>query len=521
MDMHDCLSLNMLKLIVTEELSLAFSEIFVYLCTIQSEKIMEKSKMIGRKSEQSLISNYLASDKAELIAVYGRRRVGKTYLVKSTFDDQFDFSFTGMYNVTRAVHLSQFQKSLEKYSGQQVRRLKDWFEAFDALADYLETLQKDKVIVFLDEIPWMDTPKSNFLAAFSRFWNDWASTRQNIKLFVCGSATTWMLSKFIGDKGGIYGRVCRSIWLAPFTLGETEQFLKEIKGIEMSRHQLLHVYMIMGGIPYYLDMLVKGVPLTACIDDLFFKQGAPLRNEFDFLFRSLFKDSKIYRNIVELLATKLKGMTRQEILEALKLGEGGDLTDVLDNLLKCDFIRKYTAIGKTERDAMYQLTDLFSLFHIKFVANNNGQDEHLWSKLAGKGQMTSWSGYAFEQVCLHHLTQIKTALSIGGVICNVHSWSCKPFTDKNGTKWKGAQIDLLIDRADEVINICEIKYVSDKYEIDADYEERLRNRASLFRNVTKTKKALYHTFITTYGVSQNIHSGIVQSEVVMDQLFLF
>lgn len=232
----------------------------------------------------------------------------------------------------------------------------------------------------------------------------------------------------------------------------------EVKGIEMSRHQMLLAYMILGGIPYYLDMLVKGMPFDISIDDLFFKQNAPLRTEFDFLFRSLFKDSKIYRNVVLKLATRLKGMTRQELLETLKLKEGGDLTDVLDNLVKCDFIRKYTAIGKTERDVMFQLTDLFSLFHIRFVADNNGQDEHYWSKLSGKGMMTSWSGYAFEQVCLHHLPQIKKALSIGGVISNVHSWSCKPFTD--------------------------------------------------------------NTFITTYGVPQNLHSGIVQSEVVMDDLFV-
>ena len=480
---------------------------------------MAANKIIGREHEQSIIRNYMESDKAELIAVYGRRRVGKTYLVKSIFDNQFDFAFTGMYDVTRAVHLSQFKKALERYSGKQFGRLKDWFEAFDALRDYLDTLDKERIVVFIDEIPWMDTPKSNFLAAFGQFWNDWASVKPGFKLFVCGSATTWMLSKFIGNKGGIYGRVCRPIRLAPFSLGETELFLKDIKGIEMSRHQLLQVYMILGGIPYYLDMLIKGMPLDVCIDDLFFKQGAPLRTEFDFLYRSLFKDSKKYRNVVEILATKLKGMTRQEILEMLKLKEGGELTEVLDNLAKCDFIRKYTAIGKTERDAMYQLTDLFSLFHIKFVADNSGQDEHLWSKLAGRGKMTSWSGYAFEQVCLHHINQIKRALSIAGVISNVHSWSCKPFTDQNGTSWKGAQIDLLIDRADETINICEIKYVSDKYIIDADYEEKLRNRATLFRNVTKTKKAIYHTFITTYGISQNIHSNIVQSEVTMDQLF--
>ena len=481
---------------------------------------MESSIIIGRKNEQNIIKNYLESGKAELIAVYGRRRVGKTFLVKSMFNNQFDFSFTGMYDVPRATHLSQFQKTLEKYSGKKIPRLNTWFDAFDVLQDYLDTLRKERIVVFLDEIPWMDTPKSNFLAAFSQFWNNWASTKSNFKLFVCGSATTWMLSKFIGDKGGIYGRVCRSIWLAPFSLGETELFLREVKSMEMSRHQMLMAYMILGGIPYYLDMLIKGIPLDVCIDDLFFKQNAPLRTEFDFLFRSLFKDSKIYKNVVLALAAKLKGMTRQELLEALKLKAGGDLTEVLDNLTKCDFIRKYTAIGKTERDTMYQLTDLFSLFHIRFVANGNGQDEQFWSKLSGKGQMTSWSGYAFEQVCLHHLNQIKKTLSIGGVISNAHSWSCKPFTDKDGIQWKGAQIDLLIDRADEVINICEMKYVSDKYIIDADYEKKLRNRSSLFRLLTKTRKSIQHTFITTYGVANNLHSGIVQSEVTMDDLFV-
>lgn len=480
---------------------------------------MEKKDIIGREHEQKIIKSYLNSGKAELIAVYGRRRVGKTFLVKSVFDNKFDFAFTGMYNVTRAVHLAQFQKCLEHYSGEKSKRLKDWFEAFDALSKYLDTLKKDRIVVFLDEIPWMDTPKSNFLAAFSQFWNNWASTKRNLKMFVCGSATTWMLSKFIGDKGGIYGRVCRPIWLAPFSLGETEQFLKKIKGIVMNRHQLVKTYMILGGIPYYLDMLIKDQPLDVSIDDLFFRQGAPLRNEFDFLFRSLFNESRIYKETVSVLASKQKGLTRQEIMEELNIQEGGLLSEVLDNLIKCDFVRKYTAIGKTERDAMYQLTDLFSLFHLKYVENHNGQDEHLWSKMAGKGQVNSWSGYAFEQVCLHHISQIKEALSIGGVISNVHSWSCKPFTDKDGVKWKGGQIDLLIDRADEVINICEIKYASDKYRLTSDYEKKLRERASLFQYVTKTKKAVIHTFITTYGVLRNIHSGIVQSEVTMEDLF--
>ena len=480
---------------------------------------MGNNRIIGREYEQKVIQSYLDSGKAELVAVYGRRRIGKTFLVKSIFDNQFDFAFTGLYNVSRAVALSQFQKRLEEYSGHEVKRLKDWFEAFDALRDYLNALQKDRIVVFLDEIPWMDTPKSNFLPAFSQFWNDWASMKSNLKLFVCGSATTWMLSKFIGDKGGIYGRVCRSIWLAPFSLKETELFLREVKGIEMTRHQLVKAYMVLGGIPYYLDMLIRNVPLDICIDELFFRQGAPLRQEFDFLFRSLFNESKIYKGVVGLLATKLKGLTRQEILEGLKLREGGLLSEVLDNLMKCDFIRKYTAIGKTDRDALYQLTDLFSLFHIKYVEDHSGQDEHLWSKLVGRGQMTAWSGYAFEQVCLHHLPQIKQALGIAGIIADVHSWSCRPFIDKDGTSWKGSQVDLLIDRADEVINLCEVKYAADKYVITADYEEHLRSRATLFRNVTRTRKSVIHTFITTFGIAHNLHSSIVQSEVTMDDLF--
>lgn len=476
--------------------------------------------IIGRKYEQHLITERCQSGKAELIAVYGRRRVGKTFLVRKMFDDKFAFSFTGMYEVSRLVQLEHFRNTLQQYSGKSIPRLKDWFEAFEALRQYVETiLLQEQIIIFLDELPWMDTPKSNFMAAFGAFWNTWASTQPNVKIFVCGSATTWMLSHLIGDKGGLYGRVSRAIYLAPFSLSETEEFLSEIKGMTINRKQIMEMYMILGGIPYYLDMLEKDLPIDNMMDRLFFVQGAPLHGEFDFLFRSLFKDSKLYRNVVELLSTKMKGMTRKELTTAMKIKSGGVLTEVLDNLLKCDFIRKYSAIGKTERDALYQLTDLFSLFHLRFVANNNGQDEHFWSNMRNEGSRMAWSGYAFEQVCFHHIGQIKKTLGISGILSNVYSWSCRPFTTSDGSKWKGGQIDMLIDRADGAINICEMKYAQDEYVIDADYEQRLRERMASFSVATKTKKALLHTFITTYGVKRNIHCGLVNSEVKMDDLF--
>ncbi len=481
---------------------------------------MIENGIVGRKYEQELIAERCESSKAELIAVYGRRCVGKTFLIRKMFNDQFAFSFTGMYEVSRAAQLEQFRLALQQYSGQSLPRLKDWFEAFHALREYLATLShQDRVVVFLDELPWMDTPRSHFISAFGYFWNSWASMIPNLKLFVCGSATTWMLSRLIGDRGGLYGRVTRQIYLKPFTLGETELFLNEVKHLSLTHLQILDVYMILGGIPYYLDMLEQGVPLDNCVDRLLFAQDAPLRGEFEFLFRSLFNDSKHYRRVVEVLSDKLKGLTRKELVEALKIKGGGQLTEILDNLMKCDFIRKYSAIGKSEREALYQLTDLYSLFYTRFVARSSGQDEQFWSNMRNDESRNAWSGYAFEQVCMHHIRQIKKALGISGILANVYSWSSRPFVDVTGAEWKGGQIDMLIDRADGAINICEMKYAKDEYSITADYEQRLRERMSSFHAATKTKKALLHTFITTYGVKRNMHSGLVNSEVKLDDLF--
>ena len=276
-----------------------------------------KTSILGRKHEQDLIREYYQSPKAELVAVYGRRRVGKTYLVKQFFNNDFDFYFTGSFETPRSTQLTLFKKELERYSGRKHLKPKDWYEAFEALREYLSSLHKERIVVFLDELPWMDTPKSGFLSAFSYFWNSWASSVPGLKLFVCGSATTWMLSKLIGDKGGMHGRVNRQIYLRPFTLFETEQFLK-VKGIDWEHYQVTEAYMTMGGIPYYLDMLEGSLSLNENIDHLFFEEGAALRTEYDFIFRSLFRDSKVYRSVVEQLATRSSGMSRKDIQEALK-----------------------------------------------------------------------------------------------------------------------------------------------------------------------------------------------------------
>lgn len=491
---------------------------FCYFCLKFCLMVNSKNGIIGREKEQALIQEYYDSPKAELVAIYGRRRVGKTFLIKSFFNQQFDFYFIGAFETQKSIQLRLFQSELERYSGVKRKKPQDWFEAFEQLRDYLSSLNKERIVVFLDELPWMDTPKSNFIQAFSYFWNSWASNVNEMKFFVCGSATTWMLSKLIGDKGGMHGRVNRQIYLRPFNLNETEAFLRS-KNIDWTQLQIAQTYMVMGGIPYYLDMLNPTYTAEENIDHLFFEEGAVLRTEYDFVFRSLFKDSSVYQTVIETLAKKSMGMTRDEIAQIAKLQNSGALTEVLENLRRCDFIRTYTAFGKKSHGQMFQLVDLFSLFHNRFISQTSSQDSHFWHNMQDNPARKTWEGYAFEQICLHHIPQIKQKLRIGGTLSEVCLWQCKPFTDKDGISYKGTQIDLLIDRRDMVIDLCEMKFSTEEYAITGEYDEHLRARKETFRAVTGTKKTLHTVFVTTYGLAKTKYSANVHDVVTLADLF--
>lgn len=468
------------------------------------------NELLGRRIETQILQKCVSSGVAEFIAIYGRRRVGKTFLVKQFFDDKFDFYLTGIYECTRELNLQLFAQALSRHSGVSVATPSNWIEAFDQLRSYLAGLRRKKrVVVFIDELPWLDTPGSRFLSALEHFWNSWGSDQRNLKLVVCGSATTWMMHKLIGHHGGLHNRLTERIHLFPFTLAETEEYFRS-RGIALNRHQIVEAYMIVGGIPFYLSKFNRGEGLPQNIDRLFFRRNdAEMRSEYDFLFRSLFNDAEHYRAIVELLATRSKGMTRCEIQQSLQLKGGGGLTEMLTNLEHCDFIRKYAPFGKKERMAMYQLTDFYSLFYINFVKHFNGRNEQLWSTSVDSPAHRAWSGYAFEQVCLTHVEQVKRALGISGVATDVCSWS-----------GDGAQIDLLLDRRDQVVNLCEVKFSLAPYELTRDYDLHLLERREEFRRQTRTRKALHLTMITTYGLKHNAYRNDIQSEVTMDDLFV-
>lgn len=469
---------------------------------------MAKENIVGREKEQQMLHDYVSSANAEFIAVYGRRRIGKTFLVKQYFDEQFDFYVTGIYDKSKKEQLANFNRQLNKYSGAYYPYVDDWFEAFTQLQHYLETLHdKHRIIVFLDELPWMDTPRSKFIRALELFWNEWASNKPNVKLIVCGSATTWMTNKLLGDKGGLHNRVTRPIRLRSFTLKETEEYLIK-HGFAKDRIQMLESYMVFGGTPFYLSMLNPRLSMTQNVDELFFSETAPLRDEYAFLFRSLFNDALAYRRIVETLAKKAKGMTKREIIEELGVTDNGNLTEILDNLCKCDFIRKYSAFGKIERDMMYQLVDHYCLFYLRYVQHDNSQDQRRWSHTIDNGAKQAWSGYAFEQVCLRHIEQIKQALKIDTILSDVCSW-------QNAE----AQIDLVIERNDHTINLCEMKYRQEPFSVTKKYYEEMNNRRELFRKATKSTKALHLTIVTPFGIKDNAQAKDIQSIITLDDLY--
>jgi hypothetical protein len=332
-------------------------------------------------------------------------------------------------------------------------------------------------------------------------------------MIVCGSATTWMTDKFINSKGGLYNRTTERIYLAPFDLSDSEALLR-YNGIEWDRSLVLDAYMIFGGVPLYLSMLRKQLSLDANIDEMFFSDGAPLRDEYSFLFRSLFKDSEYYMRIVDVISRKNMGVSRGDIIAGAKITNNGVLTTALKNLISCDFIRKYSAYGKKERDSLYQLTDLAILFYKRFVENYNGKDEHHWTNTIDSPSRRAWSGIAFEQVCLLHIPQIKQALGIAGVQTEVSSWRYAGDEYTSGT-----QVDMLISRRDKTINLCEMKYSVYEYEITAKYAKELRERSAIFRSVTKTRDAIHTTLITPWGVKRNANSAIADQTITLENLF--
>jgi hypothetical protein len=474
--------------------------------------------MIGRIKEQEILSKVYESTKPELIAIIGRRRVGKTYLIRQFFKEELDFEMVGLKDGTKEQQLRNFAYSLKEAKKSTILDAvpQDWLEAFYQLKTHLETLGETdkKKVVFIDELPWIATNKSDFLTGFSFFWNSYAS-KANIVVIICGSATAWMIRKIIDNKGGLHNRVTRKIVLLPFSLSEMAVYF-QAKNISFERYQLVQLYMTMGGIPHYLDQVEGGKSAIQNIEAICFHPQGMLRTEFNNLYSSLFTHPERYEIVVTALSSTWKGLNRSEIIKQTNVKDGGGLTNILQELEQSGFITSYVPFNKKKKDTLFRLTDNYSLFYLKFIQPLAKNQSNSWQTLSQTQSWKSWSGYAFENICLQHINEIKTKLGISGVHTNQFSFFAKATETQKGT-----QIDLLIDRQDNAINLCEVKFYNDEFVVSKSYAENLRQKKRTFQQLSKTKKQIFITLITTYGLKQNSHSlGLVDNVLEMNDLFL-
>ena len=469
-------------------------------------------RIIGRELEQEVLRRCYESGRPEFLAVYGRRRVGKTFLIREYFSKDIVFTFTGSEKASMARQLSNFTELLRDHGVQVQGTVGDWYEAFRYLKKIISDADVSRKVVFIDELPWLATPKSEFVAALEFFWNSWGSAREDLLLIVCGSATSWIIDNVIHEHGGLYGRITRQLCLEPFSLSDCEAYFKN-RGIELSRYQIAELYMVLGGIPYYLNYVDKGLSPAQCIDLMFFSKKAPLQREYRDLFASLFRNPQKHLIIIETLSTNSKGMTRDELIKKSCISSGGQLTKALEELEQCGFIEVTRDFMRPVREPLYQVVDFFTLFYLRYLKSGTVSDARFWQNKSHKGEQLSWYGLAFERLCRSHVLQIKQRLGIAGVSTDTCVWRSRKYNP-------GTQIDLVINREDNIINLCEMKFSASAYEIDKAYDARLRERKELFRRETETKKALHTTMVTTYGISRNAYYGEVQSEVTLDDLFL-
>lgn len=487
-----------------------------------------KNVIVGRKSEQNTLMDVFKSKKAEFIAVYGRRRVGKTYLIEQFFINKpcLYFNITGLHKGTLKEQLAAFAKTMSVTFfadiGIHIESPKSWMQAFDLLTNTIEKFTKQKkIVLFFDELPWLAARKSGFKKALDYYWNTKWSKNNKIILIVCGSAASWIIKNIINDKGGLHNRITLQIALYPFSLKESYDFLT-LLGNKFSQKQVLEIYMALGGIPHYLEKIKFNLSATQNISKLCFSKNGQLLHEFEKLFSSLFEKAETYIELVKIIAEKRSGMTRKELENKTKLSEtGGTLTDRLTALEQAGFIKSFIPIGHTERGLCYKLIDEYCLFYLTWIHPikrqiENEAESSYWTSKNNTPGWYSWAGYAFESICLKHIAQIKKALFIPpGALSG--SWH---YQSKRSNKSEGAQIDLLFDRDDGVITLCEIKYCQNPFEIDKKYAAVLERKVKVFKEQSNTNKQLFLSMITSEPLKKNRYSEeLITSKATQDDLF--
>jgi len=483
--------------------------------------------IVGRKQERLLLEQIYMRDDPDFLAVYGRRRVGKTFLLRNFFKNLpcTYFEVTGLKDGTLEEQIQRFLQKLKEAFLEEIPTPapKTWIEAFQLLTACIRKVHpREKIVLFFDELPWLAVPETKFIQALDHFWNTEWQTRKDLKLITCGSAASWMLENLIHAKGGLHNRLTAVMSLKPFSLQETEEYLLH-RNMKFNRRQILELYMAMGGIPHYLNAIDKSLSPAQNINRICFTKNGLLFTEFEDLFSSLFNDSPAHVELVRLIARSRKGIEKKELLKEAKLStSGGTFKERLAELEEAGFIASFVPYMRRKKGTFYRVIDEYTLFYLHWIEpvvshlKMSLQDSHYWESKMQSQAWKSWAGYAFEALCLKHIEQMKDALGIRAIAAEIGGWRFRP-KDKNE---QGVQIDLLIDRADGIINLCEMKYWDGKFVITKNFAEEIQRKILVYKTQMQPRKTILVTMVTPDGVLRNEYTvQVMSSEVTLNDLF--
>lgn len=486
---------------------------------------MSSPTIIGREEELATISRLYTSERSEFLALYGRRRVGKSFLIEEAMENKFTFMTVGLFikvdkddaekvESYRQQQLRHFYSSLLEYGLPEEGNPAptNWLDAMNLLKKLLLSKRSRRKVVFIDELPWLAGPQSSELVSeLGFFWNQWARKRKDILLIVCGSATSWMIDNVIREYEGLYGRVTETIALKPFTLAECERYWEK-RGFHLSRYEVALTYMVIGGVPYYMDSFRPDRTMADNINTIYFNKDKA-RQEFKDVYAGLYSSSEVYINVIRQLGKRFYGMSRTELLEALDKKGGGNFSDVLENLIDSGIIRSYTLYGSPRKQTVYQLMDFFTLFYLRFCENT---DFTSWRSVQRSKPFYSWAGNSFELLVVEHIQQLADALRIKEY-ATPFSWSGDtPDGDE-------AQIDLVIPAtAERADYICEMKFSEGKYILKEEDADDITRHIEALKNssIHKLSHSIYVVLVTSFGVTESKHRSHLNDIVTLDSLFV-
>jgi AAA+ ATPase superfamily predicted ATPase len=486
-------------------------------------------RILGREKEIKILQRLLSSKQAEFLTLHGRRRIGKTFLIREFYQNKncIYFEVTGLKEGKKSEQLEIFRKALAQkfYPNVHLAPFKNWMEALEQLTHALEENINKRMVIFFDELPWLATKKSGLLPAIDHFWNTRWSKINKLVFIACGSAASWMLENLIYAKGGLHNRITEKIALQPFTLFEVSNFLAKNR-IKYTRNQILQLYMVMGGIPYYLKWVQRELSVAQNINQICFNPNGGLFNEFEVLFSSLFDESHFHLDIIKYIAKSRKGVSRDEIIKNVShASSGGVLTKRLQELESAGFISSFVPYGNLGKEIYFRVIDEYTLFYLNWIQPAKRKLKLLrgetpyWENVLNMPAYNSWSGNAFEALCIKHIDFILKALKLESLAIGASSWRYKP--KNHVANDQGVQIDLLIERKDAVINICEIKYSNKKFVIEKQYADNLRKKLQIFHEKTKTTSQLILTFISANGMKRNhYYHDLVTNDIDINCFFV-